>query len=93
MVALAVDHATDLPESRFKIVGSLGGVSLYDKFERPFWSKHIGERSQGRVTAEIVPFTDMGLGGSEIVRLIRVGVIDFGSTALRYVSGTEAEAG
>ncbi|MCZ7661137.1 MAG: TRAP transporter substrate-binding protein [Xanthobacteraceae bacterium] len=83
-------HAQDMPKTHLKVVGAWGNLSQYKNFELPFWSREITERSKGAVTAEITPFNEMGLKGAEIFRLMRLGVIDFGSTVLGYVAGDDA---
>jgi TRAP-type C4-dicarboxylate transport system substrate-binding protein len=83
-------HAQELPKTNLKVVGAWGNLSQYKNFEQPFWSKEITEKSKGAITAEITPFNEMGLKGAEIFRLMRLGVIDFGSTVLGYVAGDDA---
>ncbi len=82
--------AAELPRTELKVVGAWGSLSQYKNYERPFWMEEIPEASGGAVTAEITPFNEMGLKGAEIFRLMRLGVIDFGSTVLGYVSGDDA---
>jgi TRAP-type C4-dicarboxylate transport system substrate-binding protein len=82
--------AQDLPKTSLKVVGAWGNLSQYKNFEQPFWSKEITTKSNGAITAEITPFNEMGLKGAEIFRLMRLGVIDFGSTVLGYVAGDDA---
>jgi TRAP-type C4-dicarboxylate transport system substrate-binding protein len=82
--------AQDLPKTHLKVVGAWGNLSQYKNFEQPFWTKEITEKSNGAITAEITPFNEMGMKGAEIFRLMRLGVIDFGSTVLGYVAGDDA---
>ncbi|MDX2104053.1 MAG: TRAP transporter substrate-binding protein DctP [Alphaproteobacteria bacterium] len=89
-LALAPATAQEMPRTHLKVVGAWGNLSQYRNFEQPFWTRELGERSRGAVTAEITPFNEMGLKGQEIFRLMRLGVIDFGSTVLGYVAGDDA---
>jgi TRAP-type C4-dicarboxylate transport system substrate-binding protein len=82
--------AQELPKTHLKVVGAWGNLSQYKNFEQPFWTKEITEKSKGAITAEITPFNEMGMKGAEIFRLMRLGVIDFGSTVLGYVAGDDA---
>jgi len=82
--------AQDLPKTQLKVVGAWGNLSQYKNFEQPFWTKDVTAASKGAITAEITPFNEMGLKGAEIFRLMRLGVIDFGSTVLGYVAGDDA---
>ncbi len=87
--------AQDLPKTSLKVVGAWGNLSQYKNFEQPFWTKTVHDKSGGAITAEITPFNEMGLKGAEIFRLMRLGVIDFGSPVLGYGSTDAApnEAG
>ncbi|NLD67221.1 MAG: transporter, partial [Limnobacter sp.] len=82
--------AQDLPKTELKVVGAWGNLLQYKSFEQPFWTKEITEKSNGAISAEITPFNEMGLKGAEIFRLMRNGVIDFGSTVLGYVAADDA---
>ena len=82
--------AQDLPKTPLKVVGAWGNLTQYKEYEQPFWTKEISEKSKGAITAEITPFNEMGLKGAEIFRLMRLGVIDFGSTVLGYVAADDA---
>lgn len=88
-LAYGTAFAQDLPRTHLKVVGAWGNLSQYKNFEQPFWTREIPEKSKGAVTAEITPFNEMGLKGAEIFRLMRLGVIDFGSTVLGYVAGDD----
>lgn len=82
--------AQEMPKTALKVVGAWGNLTQYKNFEQPFWTKEITEKSKGAITAEITPFNEMGLKGAEIFRLMRLGVIDFGSTVLGYVATDDA---
>ncbi|TXL68844.1 TRAP transporter substrate-binding protein [Zeimonas arvi] len=82
--------AQDMPKTSLKVVGAWGNLTQYKNFEQPFWTKELAEKSGGAITAEITPFNEMGLKGAEIFRLMRLGVIDFGSTVLGYVAADDA---
>lgn len=78
------DTNNDLQPTHLKIVGAWGFLSQYKNFEYPFWNKTVPENSNGKITTEITPFNEMGLKGTEILRLMKLGLIDFGSTVLAY---------
>jgi TRAP-type C4-dicarboxylate transport system substrate-binding protein len=82
--------AQDMPKTSLKVVGAWGNLTQYKSFEQPFWTRELAEKSGGAITAEITPFNEMGLKGAEIFRLMRLGVIDFGSTVLGYVAADDA---
>ena len=75
---------------QLKVVGGLAGVSQYTKLEEPFWVHKVPELTHGRVQAEIHPFDRSGLPGQEMLQLMRLGVVPFGTALLALVSGDRA---
>jgi TRAP-type C4-dicarboxylate transport system substrate-binding protein len=78
--------AQDEPQGRRR----LGEPVPIQELRAALLVKEITDKSNGAITAEITPFNEMGLKGAEIFRLMRLGVIDFGSTVLGYVAGDDA---
>ena len=76
---------------RLQIVGGLGGVSQYTQLERPFWEQEIARRSDGRIVATVRPFDGGGLRGQEMLQLMRLGVVPFGTALLAVAAGDEPE--
>jgi TRAP-type C4-dicarboxylate transport system substrate-binding protein len=74
-----------------KIVGGLASVSQYERLEKPFWEQRIRELSGGRISAEIHPYDRSGLPGPEMLQLMRLGVVPFGTALLAVVAGDEPE--
>lgn len=83
--------ADALPKARVNVVGTWANLSIYKDREHPFWTETIPSRSNGAIEVEIRAFTEMGLKGSEVFRLMSQGVIEFGSTVLGYVAGDDPE--
>lgn len=81
--------ADALPKARLSVVGTWSNLSQYKNFEQPFWTKEIPEKSGGSVTAQIKGLNEIGLKGGEIGRLMRQGVIQFGSTPLGYLASDD----
>lgn len=71
-----------------RIVGGLAGVNQYTRHEEPFWTIELPRLSGGRVSAEIVPFDRAGIRGQEVLRLVKLGAVPFG-TALLSASAVE----
>lgn len=67
---------------RLRIVGGLGGINQYLRQEEPFWSRELSRLSEGRFEAEIVPFDRAGVPGAEMLRLLQLGVVPFGTTLM-----------
>ena len=74
-----------------RIVGGLAGVNQFTRFEEPFWSRELARLSNGRATAEIVPFDRAGIRGQEMLRLVQLGVVPFGTALLNLSSIDDAE--
>ncbi len=86
----AQDVVKDLPQTKLTVVGGLSNLTAYQNFEHPFWTKTVPTLSDGKVTADIKGFNDMGLKGPEVLRLIGQGVIPFGSATLSYFASDDA---
>ena len=67
---------------KLRIVGGLAGLNQYTRQEEPFWNKDLLRLSGGRFDAEIVPFDRAGVPGSEMLRLLQLGVVPFGTTLM-----------
>lgn len=76
------------PTYHLRVVGGLADVTQYTRREEPFWSKDLARMSGGRYTAEIVPFDRAGIPGTEMLRLMQLGVVPFG-TALMSSFGAQ----
>lgn len=86
--ALVAPNAADAQALQLRIVGGLAGVHQYTHQEEPFWSSRLTTLTNGRVRAEIVPFDRAGIRGQDMLRLLQLGVVPFG-TALLSLSITE----
>ncbi|CAH1387507.1 TRAP transporter substrate-binding protein [Candidatus Nitrotoga sp. M5] len=75
-----------LPPHSFKVLGSFANLSPFLKYEQPFWTEVIAEKSGGSITATIRPHTELGLKGFEILRLLNLGVFDFGHVVIGYIA-------
>ena len=84
--------AEPLPRTHLKVIGAWDYLSQYKNFEMPFWSRTVPEKSNGQVTADITPFNQLGLKGTEIIRLMKLGVIDFGTSVLAYGAESDTES-
>ena len=91
LLVCAQASAEELPRTHLKILGSLAGVRLYKDIEEPFWTKRVPALSHGRVTAEIAPFDESGVKPREMVQMLRLGVIPFGTILLALASADDPE--
>jgi TRAP-type C4-dicarboxylate transport system substrate-binding protein len=74
-----------------KIAGGLAGVTQYQRFEAPFWTREVPLLTQGRVQAEIAPFDRAGILAQDMLALMRLGVVPFGTIHLALAAGDEPE--
>lgn len=69
-----------------RVVGGLAGLSQYTRWEEPFWTQELVRRSGGKFSADIVPFDRAGVPGVEMLRLLQLGVVPFGTTLMSSLS-------
>src|SRR5207245_6073495 len=74
---------------RLRIVGGLAGINQYTRQEEPFWTKELPKLTGGKVTAEIVAFDRAGIHGQEMLRLMQLGVVPFGTALLPLTAAQE----
>ena len=81
--------AQDLPKSQFKVIGlnSPTPVSIHD--ELPFWRKTLPEASKGAITADITPLDQMSIDDKTMLRLLKLGVMDFGAMDISKMAGDD----
>ena len=81
--------AQDLPKTQFKVIGlnSPTPVSIHD--EVPFWRKTIPEASKGAITADITPLDQMGIDDKTMLRLLKLGVMDFAGMDISKMAGDD----
>jgi len=85
--ALAAASAQDLPKTHFKVVGLQSHLNSFKTGEKVFWEETLPKASKGQVTGDITAQDLNGLKGPEILRLMKLGVIDFSSGVIGYMSG------
>lgn len=91
-LAAPAGAAEPAPERiQLKVVGGLANVSQYTRYEEPFWRQRVSELTHGRVTAEIAPFDRAGFRAEEMLPLMRLGVVPFGTALVAVVSSEEPE--
>lgn len=80
-------QTTGLPNTTFNVVGSIGNLSMYTSREVPFWNEIVPKESAGAIKVQLKPFTELGLKGPEIFRLVSQGTMQMAMTVLNYNSG------
>lgn len=82
--------ASDLPETRLAVVGAIGIHPQYQNYEKPFWTDRIPQKSGGKVVTTVKPWTELGLKGPEVLKLVQRGNFQIGTVNLPYNSGESA---
>jgi TRAP-type C4-dicarboxylate transport system substrate-binding protein len=74
-----------------RVVGGLAGVNQFTRHEQPFWEQSLARISGGRFSAEVVPFDRAGIRGQEMLSMVRLGTVPFGTVLLSMASPKDAE--
>ncbi|HEX5686957.1 MAG TPA: TRAP transporter substrate-binding protein [Ideonella sp.] len=72
-----------------RIVGGLANVNQYTRHEEPFWTQELPRLTNGKLRATIVPFDRAGIRGQDMLRLMQLGVVPFGTALVSLSSATE----
>jgi TRAP-type C4-dicarboxylate transport system substrate-binding protein len=83
-------HASANDKVTARVLGGWNFLVQYTEHEQPFWTTQVGPLTQGQVEASITSISTLGLRGSEVIRLLKLGEYDFGNTVLAYGSTADA---
>jgi TRAP-type C4-dicarboxylate transport system substrate-binding protein len=90
-IALGAGAARAEAPVEIEVVGGLASVAQYTRYEEPFWTQRVPEITGGRLRADIAPFDRRGIRGQEMLPLMRLGVVPFGSVLLGLAAAEEPE--
>ena len=90
VLGTAIASAEELPRTHIKTIGT-GSYMYQYKLEVPFFGKTISERSNGRVTVDLLPYNQVGLSGFEILRLLKVGALEFARGDISYLGSDDSK--
>lgn len=79
---LAAGARTPTEPYTLRIVGGLATLNQYTRQEEPFWTRELPRLSNGRYRADIVPFDRAGVPGGEMLSLLQLGVVPFGTVLM-----------
>lgn len=85
--------ATPSTPIKLRVVGGLAGINQFTRHEAPFWTTELSRLSGGRYSAEIVPFDRAGIRGQELLSMVRLGTVPFGTLLVSVSSPKDAELG
>lgn len=86
MLATAPAMAQDIDEKEFVVVGTWGNLNLWKDHESRLWEKVLPEASGGKLTANAKPYTELGISGFEVMRLLKLGTYDAVHALTSYTS-------
>ncbi len=89
---MAGPAAAELDTMNLKVVGTWGNLSNWKVNEGPFWNDTMPSASGGKVTADAVPQTDVGIKGFEVMRMLKIGVFDVAHGVVGYIAGEDPVA-
>lgn len=72
---------------KMRVLGNYGNQPHSDQVEKPLFNKKLPEASGGKVEVEFRTVDEVGLKGSEVVRLLKQGGFDIVAMQLGFISG------
>ncbi|MPR05506.1 TRAP transporter substrate-binding protein [Microvirga tunisiensis] len=78
--------AADNNATKFEVAAELSSTHWYTDFQKPYFNEILPKASDGSMTANAVPFDQLGLTGFELMRLMKKGTIDIASVTMNYVT-------
>ena len=81
--------AQDLPKTQFKVIGLNSPTVASSVDEVPFWRETLPKASNGAITADITPLDQMGVDDKTMLRLLRLGVMDFAGMDISKMAGDD----
>lgn len=90
LLAAGAAFAQGFPKTHLNVVGNLGITTQSKELEAPMWNTVIPKATGGQVTAQFKPWNEMGLKGGEVIKLLRQGLYDVGTTQLGFLAGEAA---
>ena len=88
-LAVAPAIAADLPQIQVKVIGAYSTVQHSAKVEQEFWNKIVPEMSNNMVSANYNHQDIMGIKDFQVLRLIKLGVTDFGVSDISKMAGDD----
>ena len=96
LVAVAIGSAVSmgasaqaLPKHQFKVIGLNGPTVASIVDEVPFWRETLTKASNGSITADITPLDQMSIDDKTMLRLLRLGVMDFAGMDISKMAGDD----
>jgi TRAP-type transport system periplasmic protein len=81
--------AQDLPRTQFKVIGLNSPTVASTVDEVPFWRETLPKASHGAISADITPLDQMGVDDKTMLRLLKLGVMDFAGMDISKMAGDD----
>ena len=79
--------AADLPETQVNVIGYFSNLAQTQQVEKPFWTQHIPEASNGKITVDYNNMDVLGVNDFSILRMTQMGVTDFAASDISKMAG------
>ncbi|WGF86633.1 TRAP transporter substrate-binding protein [Marinivivus vitaminiproducens] len=79
----------EVPEMTVKGIGTNSKTLVSFGDEVPFWNETVPEASGGNISAEFTPVDLSGVKDAQVMRMISIGVVDFGAGDISKMSGDD----
>ena len=89
----AVTAASAPTEQRLRVVGGLAAPNQFTRHEAPFWTTQLPQLSGGRYRADIVPFDRAGIRAPELLSMVKLGTVPFGTLSLAIAAPRDLALG
>ncbi len=86
----ALPVSAQTAEETLNVIGTWGVQRTFQDFERPTFETVLPEVSGGAVRGEVQAMTDVGLNGTEVMRLLSNGIYDAGFVVFTYIAQGDA---
>lgn len=86
VLAITPAVAGEIDTKAFAVVGTWGNLGNWKEHESRLWQEVLPEASGGRITANAKPYTELGLSGYEVVKLLKLGTYDAVHALTTYTS-------
>jgi TRAP-type C4-dicarboxylate transport system substrate-binding protein len=77
--------AASLPDTtQINVLGIASSTSEWSMFVQPFWTEVVPRLSDGKIKVKLSSITELGVPGSQMIKLVRSGVYDIADTVASY---------
>ena len=89
-LAASLPASAQIQDLSIKFIGQSSIESNSSLLEQPFFEQ-LSAKSGGKIRVDLQPFNTLGLSGTEILRLMQNGVIEWASNGITFLAGDRPE--